>query len=195
MAQTNHRDARPSSSKLITRRQSILNAGAVFAGVTFGPIAGITFPDNAASEEVSHTAESIHQEISFKADRKRVYGALTQSQQFAKVTQLSAAVKSGMAANTEATRISQDPGGSFSLFGGIISGRHIELIPYERIVQAWRTSDWEAGVYSIAKFALVEEGANTRLIFDHTGFPVGQADHLAAGWKANYWEPLAQFLA
>ena len=27
-------------------------------------------------------------------------------------------------------------------------------------------------------------------------FPMaGQREHLAAGWKANYWEPLEKFLA
>jgi len=46
-----------------------------------------------------------------------------------------------------------------------------------------------------AKFELVEEGTSTRLIFDHAGFPQGTAEHLAAGWKENYWEPLAKYLA
>jgi Activator of Hsp90 ATPase homolog 1-like protein len=36
----------------------------------------------------------------------------------------------------------------------------------------------------IAKFELVEQGSGTRVVFDHTGFPKGQTDHLAAGWKA-----------
>jgi activator of HSP90 ATPase len=35
------------------------------------------------------------------------------------------------------TQISREVGGAFSLFGGIIVGRHIELVPNERIVQAW----------------------------------------------------------
>ena len=52
-----------------------------------------------------------------------------------------------------------------------------------------------AGVYSIVRFELRKEGTGTRLVFDHTGFPVGQAEHLAAGWKGNYWEPLEKFLA
>ena len=51
-------------------------------------------------EEVSHTAEAIHQENAFKASRKRVYAALTDSKQFHQVTQLSAAMQSGMAPGT-----------------------------------------------------------------------------------------------
>lgn len=146
-------------------------------------------------EEISHTAEAIHHELVFKASRKRVYEALTNAQQFHKVTQLSSAVQSGMALGKKATDISREAGGAFSLFGGHILGRQIELVPGERIVQAWRVGDWEPGHYSIARFVLTGQGSDTRLIFDHTGFPQGQAQHLAEGWKANYWEPLTKFLA
>jgi hypothetical protein len=31
--------------------------------------------------------------------------------------------------------------------------------------------------------------------FDHTGFPTGNAEHLAAGWHAHYWMPLEKILA
>jgi len=44
-----------------------------------------------------------------------------------------------------------------SLFGGHIVGRHVELAPNERVVQAWRVADWPPGVYSIAKFELSEQ--------------------------------------
>jgi activator of HSP90 ATPase len=50
-------------------------------------------------------------------------------------------------------------GGAFTLFGGYITGRHVELVPNDRIVQAWRTGGWAPGVYSIAKFELVEQGS------------------------------------
>ena len=60
-------------------------------------------------------------------------------------------------------------------------GRHVELVPNERIVQAWRVVTWDPGVYSIAKFELKEQGSETRLVFDHTGFPNAKAEHLSAG--------------
>jgi len=91
-------------------------------------------------------------------------------------------------------RISGEVGGVFTVFGGHINGRIIELVSNERVVQAWRPADWAPGVYSIARFELLDDSAGTRLVFDHTGFPRGQADHLATGWKANYWEPLAKVL-
>lgn len=146
------------------------------------------------SKEISRSAESIHQQVMLKAKPARVYAALIDPQQFQQLTLLSAAVKSGMVSATTPAAISSEAGGAFSLFGGHISGRVIELIRNERIVQAWRAGDWTAGTYSIARFELVEVGTGTRLVFDHTGFPVGQAEHLAAGWKENYWEPLAKVL-
>ena len=76
-----------------------------------------------------------------------------------------------------------------------IKGRNVELVPHQRIVQAWRSEGWESGVYSIVRFELKAEGTGTRLVFDHTGFPVGQADHLASGWKSNYWDLLSRFFA
>ena len=79
-------------------------------------------------------------------------------------------------------------------FGGIILGRHVELVPNRRIVQAWREVNWDPGVYSVAKFELLEQGTGSKIVFDHTGFPRGNAEHLAAGWKTHYWEPLAKFL-
>lgn len=45
------------------------------------------------------------------------------------------------------------------------------------------------------KFELNDDGSNTKLVFDHTGFPQGAAEHLAIGWKSHYWEPLQKYLA
>ena len=54
---------------------------------------------------------------------------------------------------------------------------------------------WAPGVYSIAKFELVEQGSGTKIVFDHTGFPKGEAKVLASGWNAHYWEPIEKLLA
>jgi uncharacterized protein YndB with AHSA1/START domain len=174
-----------------TRRQLI--TGVTFALGSLGFASASTFAE--IPEEISHSAEAIHLETVFKASRKRVYEALTDAKQFHKVTQLSAAVKSGMAPGTAPTEIVNAPGGAFSFFGGYISGRNIELVPNERIIQAWRAGNWTPGIYSIAKFDLVEQGSDTKLVFDHTGFPKGEAEHLVEGWKTNYWQPLSKFLA
>ncbi len=148
-----------------------------------------------AAAEISHTAESIHQETVINASRKRVYEALTDARQFNEVTKIAAARDPAVSLEKAPTIISPDVGGAFSLFGGTILGRQIELVPNTRIVQAWRVRYWDPGAYSIAKFELIELGGGTRIVFDHAGFPKGDAETLASGWKAHYWEPLAKFLA
>jgi activator of HSP90 ATPase len=173
-----------------TRRQVIAGMSFAFGGLGLGSAAGWA----AGEEGVSHTAESIHQEPVFKASRKRVYELLTDAKQFDKVIQLSAAVKTGMAKAPNLPEISLEAGGAFALFGGYIFGRQIELVANERIVQAWRVGAWDPGIYSIARFELVEQGSGTKIVFDHTGFPKGDGEHLAAGWKMNYWEPMEKFL-
>ena len=87
------------------------------------------------------------------------------------------------------------PGGAFSMFGGLIAGRNIELVEDRRIVQAWRPTHWDPGVYSIVHFEFKALGANSTLIFDHTGFPAGDYDHLDSGWHEHYWDPLKKFFA
>lgn len=173
-----------------TRRRLLADSVVVFAGFTMASIPLIAN----AEESVSQSEESIRQEVIFKATRRRVYAALTDAKQFDQVTRLSAAMKGGMPPGAEATKISATPGSVFALFGGHITGRQVELMVNERIVQAWRAANWDPGVYSIARFDLSDVGTQTKLIFRHTGFPKGQGEHLAAGWKENYWEPLAKFL-
>jgi activator of HSP90 ATPase len=146
-------------------------------------------------QEISHTEDAIHQEPVFRASRKRVYEALTDAKQFEKFIQLSAAVQSGMAKGNIPAEIAAEAGGGFKLFNGFIVGRNLELVPNERIVQAWRVAYWPAGAWSLTKFVFVEQGSETKLVFDHTGFPKGDGDHLLEGWNGNYWQPLAKFLA
>jgi activator of HSP90 ATPase len=177
-----------------TRRQAIVGVAMAFGGLTLGS----TKVWAVVEDEISRTAEAIHQEPVFKASRKRVYDALTDAKQFDKVIQLSGVMQS-MHLGDKPAEISREVGGAFTLFGGYITGRHVELVPNERLVQAWRTGSWPKGVYSIARFELVEQGSGaesgTKIIFDHTGFPKGEAEVLASGWKAHYWEPLEKLLA
>jgi activator of HSP90 ATPase len=173
-----------------TRRQMMAGVVIALGGLALGS----TEAWAGAEEEISRTAEAIHQEPVIKASRKRVYEALTDAKQFDKVIQLSG-VMQAMHLGDKPAEINREVGGAFSLFGGYITGRHVELVPNERIVQAWRTGGWAPGVYSIAKFELVEQGSGTKIVFDHTGFPKGEAESLASGWKAHYWEPLEKLLA
>jgi uncharacterized protein YndB with AHSA1/START domain len=148
-----------------TRRQVITGGAIVVVGVAMRPVT----VSADASDEISRTAETIHQERLFKANRKRVYEALTVTKQFDQITQLSGVMQSAAMSRMQApTAINPHVGGSFALFGGHIVGRHVELVPNELIVQAWRIGNWDRGIYSIVRFQLTEQGARTKIIFNHT---------------------------
>jgi len=175
-------------SKMLSRREVSVRLVSLLSVMGFAAKAraatgGAPLPDDTG---ISRNCECIHQEVVFKASRTRVYQALTDAKQFSKVTDY---VMPGAA-----TAISPEVGGAFSIFGGVISGRNIEMVPNERLVQAWREKNWEPGVFTIAKFQLNEEGSGTRLVFDQTAIPQGHADHLAPGWKSHYWDGLQKYL-
>lgn len=123
---------------------------------------------------------SVHQEADFAAPPARVYAALLDEKQFSAVTGVPA-------------KIDGHEGGSFSLFGGAIVGRSIELVPSRRVVQAWRDSGWKPGVYSMVRFELTPRGPGTHLVLDQSGFPPDDFHSLSIGWPAHYWEPLKKF--
>jgi activator of HSP90 ATPase len=173
-----------------SRRRWIAAAAVALGGMAIN--AAIACGDD--TDGVSKTEEAIHQEPVLKASPKRIYDALTDAQQFQKVTMLSVDAN-GTDFATKPAVISRELGSAFSLFGGYVTGRQIELVPNQRLVQAWRAGSWPLGVFSIARFELVAEGPSTKIVFDHTGFPRGAAEHLAAGWKSHYWEALGKFLA
>jgi activator of HSP90 ATPase len=135
----------------------------------------------AANAQSGKTGSNIHQEIDFNAPPARIYEALLDAKQFS-------------AFSKDTAEIQPEPGGAFRLFGGRIEGRNVELVPNQRIVQAWRPASWPAGVYSIVRFELTAHGSGTRIVFDHTGFPEANREHLSEGWPRNYWEPLRNYL-
>jgi uncharacterized protein YndB with AHSA1/START domain len=172
-----------------------MSSAAALGGLVLG--GSVAVPSKAWAAEdaaITHSAEAIHQEPVFKASRKQVYALLTQAELFEKVVELSAAMKM-IGTVTKPAEISGEAGGAFSLFSGYITGRQLELVPNEFIVEAWRSQGWKPGEYSIVSFRLVEEGANTRIVFDHRGFPDGDAQHLLEGWNGNYWGPMEKVLA
>jgi activator of HSP90 ATPase len=125
-------------------------------------------------------AISIHDEQFFGATPEQVYEALMDSDQHANFT--------GSIAD-----ISREVGGSFSAHNGYITGINVQLIPNERIVQAWRAMSWADGEFSIVRYQIIPDGVGTKLILDHTGFPEGNKESLASGWAAHYWEPMRAY--
>jgi len=149
----------------------------------------------AVSDGLSHASEAIRQELVFNASPGRVYQALTSTKQFDAITRLSDGDALLKAAGAKPTMINGEAGGTFTLFGGYITGRNLEMLQDERLVQAWRAGSWKPGAFSIAAFSFIRDGAKTKLLFEHRGFPEGEGSSLAQGWHAHYWGPLTTFLA
>jgi activator of HSP90 ATPase len=149
----------------------------------------------AITDGLSHASEAIHQELLFDAGPQRVYDALTSGKSFDAITRLSDGDARLKAAGAKPTAIDGEVGGTFTLFGGYVTGRNLEMLPAERLVQAWRAGSWKAGAFSIAAFSFVKAGTRTRLLFDHRGFPDGEGASLAQGWHLHYWGPLTTFLS
>lgn len=131
---------------------------------------------------------TIHQVVELKASPQRVYEVLLSSALFSACTK-----KSFDNFTANSARIDPAAGGSFSLFDGHIIGLIVELVPNQRIVEAWRVVDWPAGDYSIARFELKATGSGTQVTFDHIGFPLGLKEHLAIGWQQHYWDAMAKY--
>ena len=127
-------------------------------------------------------SDTIHQEIFISTYPKQIYEALTIAKKFSEFTDTPAEIDS-------------ESGGQFSCFGGMITGQTIEAIPGKMLVQAWRASNWEPSIYSIVKFEFKKiSDTETKLIFDHKGFPKEHLVHLEQGWHNKYWEPLKKYL-
>jgi activator of HSP90 ATPase len=194
----------PSLSTSISSRRSALTGLATLAAIAVvrssaaqAASAALQVPASLARAQESPTAPSmaekptstahqnltsIHYEIDFKAAPQRFYNAILDQKQFAAFSGLPAT-------------IDPMPGGAFSMFGGLIAGRNVELVSNQRIVQAWRPGHWDPGIYSIVRFELKPRGEELTLIFDHTAFPAGEYDHLDFGWHSHYWEPLKKYFA
>jgi activator of HSP90 ATPase len=180
----------------ISRRSLALALAALPVGLAIADKSAVPrVKSSAAADSLSHTAEAIQQEVTVDANPERVYQALTATKDFDRITRLSDGAVLLNATGATPTSISTDVGGPFTLFGGYVTGRHLEMLPNERLVQAWRAASWKPGDFSIAAFYLTAEGGKTRLKFEHRGFPNGEGVVLAHGWYSHYWEPLAKFLA
>src|SRR6266478_8033631 len=143
--------------QISTRRRAIVHAALAVSAL--GAISSIAAA--ASAEDVSRDAESLHQELVFKANRKRIYEIFTSTAHFDKMTHEIQAKEGGTASSSHPTEISHHVGGAFSLFGGRIIGRHLELVPDERIVQAWRVAYWDPGVFSMVRFYFKKKGSET----------------------------------
>jgi activator of HSP90 ATPase len=85
-------------------------------------------------------------------------------------------------------------GGEFSAWDGYITGKILELRPNQRIVQAWRTSEFPDGAPdSRLEVDLEEVSGGTRITLKHSNMPPGQDDSYRQGWEDFYFKPMKEY--
>jgi len=90
--------------------------------------------------------------------------------------------------------MSDEVGDEVAAWDGYISGRNLELVPGERIVQSWRTSEFtDAHEDSIITVTLEEVADGTLLTLVHSKVPEDQKSYEEGGWQVHYFEPMKDY--
>jgi uncharacterized protein YndB with AHSA1/START domain len=91
-------------------------------------------------------------------------------------------------------KMSTELGAEVSAWDGYITGRNLELVPGERIVQSWRTSEFDAeDEDSIVTIVLQEIDDGTLLTLQHSNVPDAHRSYEEGGWQSNYFEPMTVY--
>jgi uncharacterized protein YndB with AHSA1/START domain len=92
--------------------------------------------------------------------------------------------------------MSDEVGAQVSAWDGYISGRNLALVPGERIVQSWRTSEFgDALEDSIITVVLQEAGDGTLLTLEHSNVPDDHRSYEEGGWQSKYFEPMVAYFS
>ena len=92
--------------------------------------------------------------------------------------------------------MSEETGAQVSAWDGYITGRNLELVPGERIVQSWRTTQFtneHEDSQIIVTLEAVEDG--TLLTLEHTNVPDAQKSYEEGGWQKHYFDPMKEYFA
>jgi uncharacterized protein YndB with AHSA1/START domain len=85
-------------------------------------------------------------------------------------------------------------GGSFSAWDGYITGKNLELEPGRRIVQAWRTIEFQQSDPDSRLDVTIEpEGKGTRVTIRHSNLPDDGMQY-KQGWVESYFQPMLAYL-
>jgi uncharacterized protein YndB with AHSA1/START domain len=84
-------------------------------------------------------------------------------------------------------------GGSFSAWDSYITGKNLELETDRRIVQAWRTIEFQqSDLDSLLEVTLETEGQGARLTIRHSNLPDDGMQY-KQGWVESYFEPMLAY--
>ncbi len=84
-------------------------------------------------------------------------------------------------------------GDNFTAWDGYINGKNMELEPFKKIVQSWRTTEFPDNVEdSVLQIDLNETSNGTELTLTHSNIPEGNADY-ENGWVEHYFIPMKEY--
>ena len=90
-------------------------------------------------------------------------------------------------------KISAQIGDSFSAWNGYIEGKNLALEPNKRILQSWRTAQFEINDKDSQVEILLKELQNqTELTLIHTLLPES-GEHYKRGWEEHYFQPMKAY--
>ena len=95
-----------------------------------------------------------------------------------------------------AATIDPSLGGEFTAWDGYINGKNLELDPFTRIVQSWRTAqftDEDPDSQIEVTFEPVAEGTLVRV--RHSGVPSEQLGYENGGWQKSYFDPMSDYFS
>ena len=85
-------------------------------------------------------------------------------------------------------------GGAFDAWGGYIAGVNLALEPGKRILQSWRTTNFEDGQEDSEIEVLLEPAdGGTRVTLHHRNVPTDHTGYENGGWQSNYFDPMKEY--
>jgi uncharacterized protein YndB with AHSA1/START domain len=92
--------------------------------------------------------------------------------------------------------MSDEVGAEVAAWDGYIAGRNLELVPGERIVQSWRTTEFtDEHEDSIITVTLEEVADGTLLTLTHSKVPEAHKSYEQGGWQKHYFEPMQDYFS
>lgn len=85
----------------------------------------------------------------------------------------------------------EEVGSEFSLFDGDISGKNLEFVPNQKIVQEWYFGEQDEK--SIVTITLRPDRLYTKIELHHTNIPDEAFEDMEHGWNSFYFGSLKEF--
>jgi activator of HSP90 ATPase len=92
-------------------------------------------------------------------------------------------------------KISEEAGSPFEAFGGLVTGKTIQVVKHRLIVQAWRSVNFrKTDPDSTLIISFTPEDGDGRIDLVHLHVPAGDFQGISGGWDSRYFAPWLTYL-